>query len=99
MAGLGGQGFGGIRLITADTAITTVPTRVWMIHILSGASAGEVSLRNGGTGDTIHVVETGTANTGRTITYGEQGVLFPAGLALTEDTAPTSTLVVFSTEV
>ena len=98
MAGIG-QGFAGSTLITADTAITTVPTRVWAIHILSGASAGEVSLRNGGTTDTIFVVETGTANTGATITYGEFGVLFPAGLSLTEDTAPTSTLIMFSTEV
>ena len=99
MAGLGGQGFGGSQLITADTVITTVPTRVWMIHILSGVSAGEISLRNGGTTATIFITETGTANTGLTITYGEQGVLFPNGLSLTEDTAPTSTLVVLSTEV
>ena len=97
MAGIG-QGFAGSRLITADTAITTKPTRVWAIHILSGAGAGEVSLRNGGTTDTIFVTETGTADTGATITYGEFGILFPNGLSLTEDTAPTSTLVMFSVE-
>ena len=48
MSGFSGQGFAGTELRTADANVTAgKPTRVWAIHIISGATPGVVSLRNG----------------------------------------------------
>jgi len=90
----------GNQLVLANGVVGTSgnPIRVFSIHILSGASAGVVQFRNGTADtDTIFVQETGLANTGATFNYAG-GVRFPDGCFLDEDTAPTSTLVVFTEE-
>jgi hypothetical protein len=74
-------------------------TRVFAMHIISGTAA-VVALRNGqAVGGTIYLQETGTANTGKTFTYGEFGMLFPAGCFLDLDANTTSALVAYSQEV
>lgn len=90
----------GNQLVTANGVIGTSgnPIRVFHIHILSGASAGVVQLRNG-TSDTdpIYIQETGISSTGADFPY-NAGILFQNGCFLDEDTAPTSTLVVYTEE-
>ena len=91
---------GGTQLLTADGVVGTsgVPIWVYAIHILSGAGGGAVvSLRNGTTAsDTIYVTETGTASTGKTVLFGNGGLLFPAGCFVDVDTNTTSVAVSFS---
>ena len=90
----------GNQLVTENGVVGTSgnPIRVFSIHILSGASAGVVQLRNGTADtDTIYVQETGIANTGATFNYAG-GIRFPAGCFLDEATAPTSTLVNYTEE-
>ena len=94
------QGFAGTRLLTADTNVTAgTPTRVFAIHIISGATAGVVNLRNGTlVTDPIQVQHTGTIDTGATFTFGEFGFLFPDGLFYDEDANVTSTTISLATE-
>lgn len=90
----------GSQLVTADAAVSSAGTavRVFAIHILStGGGAAVVSLRAGSTvGATIWITETGTVSTGKTITYGTQGVLFPNGCFVDVDANTTSVLVTYS---
>ena len=90
----------GTALITADAAVNTasVAVRVFAIHIISGAGGGAiVSLRSGGAvSGTIWVTETGTASTGKTFSYGLQGIWFPSGCFVDVDTNTTSVAVTYS---
>lgn len=83
-------------LLTADGVVGTsgAATRVFFFHIISGGTAAVVSLRNGTTvTSTIYITETGTINTGRTLAYGANGILFPAGCFCDVDVNTTSVLV------
>ena len=97
------QNFVGSQLIlnaAGDSAVGVAgrPTRLFAIHIISGTAA-IVNLRNGAAvGDTVYLKETGTANTGKTITYGEFGMLFPNGLFLDLDANTVSVLFAFAQE-
>jgi len=88
------------QLVTADAAVGTsgASTRIYSIHIISGGGgAAVVSLRNGTSASaTIYVTETGTTSTGKTITFGTYGAVFPAGCFVDVDTNTTSVLVSFS---
>jgi hypothetical protein len=73
-------------------------TRVFALHIISGTAA-VVALRDGQTvSGTIYIQETGTANTGKTFTYGRFGMLFPDGCFLDLDVNTTSALIAYSQE-
>ncbi len=87
-------------LITADGVVNTasVAVRVFAIHILSGGGgAAVVALRTGPVvGGAIWIQETGTTSTGKTFSYGTQGVWFPAGCFVDVDTNTTSVAVTYS---
>lgn len=89
----------GTQLVTADIAIGTASAavRIYAIHILSGGGgAAVVSLRAGAVvGATIWVTETGTVSTGKTITFGTAGILFPSGCFCDVDANTTSVAVVY----
>lgn len=92
-------GIGGSKVMTASGVVHAQgkAVRVFSVHIISGGTAGVVSLKSGGASGDIYLKETGSANTGKTIEYGK-GVRFPDGLYLTEDTAPTSTTISYVVE-
>ena len=79
---------GAISTTGADVAIGNAgkPIRIYALNILSDATAGQLVLRNGIV-DTaaIYIREVGTASTGKTVTYGEQGMLFPNGCFYDQD--------------
>lgn len=63
-----------------------VAVRILTVHLISDGTATVTNLRNGTSASaTIYVTETGTASTGKTINYGTQGMLFPAGCFLDVD--------------
>jgi hypothetical protein len=70
------------------------PIRIKMLHFISDGTAGVTSLKNNGTSGTIHVTETGTINTGKTFFYGEDGLLFPLGCWVANDSHATNYTVV-----
>lgn len=75
------------------------PVRVFTLHILSDGTAGVAILRNGtSTGGTAYVTETGTVSLGKTINYGTQGIMFPAGCFLDIDTHVVGGCVTYSVE-
>lgn len=100
------QGYVGSQLCTtaAGQAVGTAgkPTRVFMAHMISGATAGIIKLHNGTTtSNTIYVQETATVvSSGNTFEYGKEGILFPAGCFYEEvvDGNVTSTLITFEQE-
>ena len=68
-----------------DAAIGSsgIAMRVFTLHIISDGTAGVASLRNGTAAtDTAYVTLTGTISAGKTINFGTQGMLFPAGCFL-----------------
>jgi hypothetical protein len=68
------------QLVTADAQLGSGTVAVYGMHIISGASAGIVTLRNGtSTGGTQIMRETGTADTGYSVNFGGEGVVFPSG--------------------
>lgn len=90
----------GTKLITADGEATTanIPTRVQSIHILSGGGgAAVVSFKNNGSSGTTYLTETGVVSTGKTVYYGQDGVLFPNGCYVDVDANTTSVAVVCRT--
>ena len=86
---------------TADSAIGTSgkPIRLFAVNMLSGATAGELVLRNGtaATSD-IWVREQGAVSTGKTVTYGAHGILFPNGCWYDDDANFTSVTFQYSEE-
>lgn len=86
----------GSALLTADGVVlqSGKPTRLFAIHIISGAGGGGViDLYNGtASTDTLYIKEQGTANGGKNILYGDQGFFFPAGLYCDLDANTTSVL-------
>ena len=87
----------GQQRFTADGELgkTGESKMVLAIHIDSGATAGVVTLRNGtAVTDTIHVRESGNANSGRTISFAP-GFHFPAGCYVDVDANVTSVIVCY----
>jgi len=76
--------------------------RVYSIHLISGGTAGIITLKNGtDTNGTVFIQETApVVSTGNTVTYGDYGVLFPNGCFYQEtvDANVTSTLITFEEE-
>lgn len=71
-----------------DAAIGSsgIAVRIFTVHLISDGTATVTSLRNGTSSSaTIYATETGTVSTGKTINYGTQGMLFPAGCFLDVD--------------
>lgn len=60
--------------------------------MISGASGGTANLHNSSDLTNAWMAFLGTANTGRDVTFGEKGILFPNGLTLIAD-ANVSTVV------
>ncbi len=95
------MGYSGAVSLTADSAVGTSgkPIRLFAVNMLSGATEGQLVLRNGtdATAD-IWVREVGTANTGKTVEYGPHGILFPNGLWYDDDSNFTSVTFQFIEE-
>lgn len=71
--------------------------RVFMLHIISDGTAGVAILRNGtSTAGTAFVTESGTISTGKTINFGTQGMIFPAGCFLDVDSHVTGGVVTYN---
>ena len=100
------QNFVGSQLCTTAAGqavgILGKPVRVFIVHILSGGTAGIIKLYNGSTtSNTLVVQQTCTAvSTGNTFDYGEYGILFPLGCFYEEvsDANVVSTLITFEQE-
>ena len=91
----------GSQVITADSVVgvSGKATRVFAVNIVSDGTAGVVILRNGtSTGGTAYVTENGVVSSGKTVTYGTQGILFPSGCFCDVDSHATSTLVAYTQE-
>ena len=66
---------------------------VYSVTLISGATAGVLSLKNGSTsGGTLYLSGTGTINQGVTFNYSE-GFFFPGGCFAATDSNTTSILV------
>lgn len=75
------------------------PIRVFAVNFLSGGTAGVFILRNGtSASDTVFVTENGVINSGKTVEYGQTGILFPAGCFLDIDANVTAGVVSFAKE-
>lgn len=81
-----GSGTGGSQFATgASGAIGSSgsATRVFSVHFISGANAGVLALYNGtaivGVSNLYCAIQ-GTANTGKTANFGDEGLFFPDGL-------------------
>jgi hypothetical protein len=87
---------------TADSAIgaSGKPIRLFAVNMLSGGTAGELVLRNGtSASDDIWVREKGEVSTGKTVTYGQEGILFPNGCFYDDDSNFTSVTFQFAQEL
>ena len=88
--------------ITSDGAVGTSgkPIRLWAVNMLSAGTAGQLVLRNG-TSDSaaIWIREVGTINTGKTVPYGNQGILFPLGMFYDDDSNFTGVTIQYSEEL
>lgn len=87
----------GFTKVTSDQVVGTTgsPIVVYGMNIISGGGgAGVVILRNGTTvAGTVVIQENGVTGQGKTISYGENGVVFPGGLFCDVDTNVTSVSV------
>lgn len=95
------QNSGSQAFTTSDVVIGTSgkPTRVFSINFVSGGTAGVILLRNGtSTAGTAYIREDGVISSGKTVSYGQTGVLFPAGCFLDVDTNVASGVVSYSQE-
>lgn len=82
-----------------DAAIgaSGVAVRIFTVHLISDGTATVTSLRNGTSASaTAYATETGTASTGKTVNYGTQGILFPAGCFLDVDAHCIGGIVTFN---
>ena len=95
-------GRSGAESHTADSVVGTSgrPIRLYAVNMLSGATAGQLVLRNG-ISDTaaILVREVGVIDTGKTVEYGVEGMLFPNGLFYDDDSNFTGVTFQFSEEL
>lgn len=83
----------------APIGTSGVVTRIFTVHLISDGTATVTSLRNGiAATATAFATETGTASTGKTINYGLQGMLFPAGCFLDVDAHCTGGIVTYTQE-
>lgn len=96
------QNSGSQAIVSGTDAVIGVsgkPTRVFSVNFLSDGTAGVLVLRNGTTAsDTVYVTETGVISTGKTVSYGQTGILFPAGCFLDIDVHVVSGVVSFERE-
>jgi hypothetical protein len=75
------------------------PIRVFSVNFLSDGTAGVLILRNGtSASDTVYVTENGVISSGKTISYGQAGILFPAGCFMDVDSHVTGGVVSFARE-
>lgn len=83
----------GSTLLTGSGAVGVAgkPKVIYGLHVISG-TASVVILKNNGTGGTIYIKQTGTANTGATFVFPE-GFFFPTDCFYTADGNQTSVLV------
>lgn len=96
------QNSGSQAFTTSDVVIGTSgkPTRVFAMNFVSGGTAGVILLRNGTSASgTVFVREDGVISSGKTINYGQTGILFPAGCFLDLDTNVASGVVSYSQEM
>lgn len=94
---------GGSQAIVSGTdaqiGSATKPIRVFAVNFLSDGTAGVLILRNGtSTAGTAFVTENGVVSSGKTVTYGQTGVYFPAGCFMDIDSHCTGGVVVFAQE-
>lgn len=84
----------GSAYLTASGAVGVAgkPKMIYGVHIISGGTAGVLSLKNNGTGGTLYLAGTGTINQGVTFNYSE-GFFFPTDCYCTVDGNTTSVLV------
>lgn len=68
------------------------PITVYAIHVISTSTAAVVVLKDGGTGGTAYIQETGTTSKGQTFNYSE-GFYFPDGCFYTADANQVSVLI------
>lgn len=81
----------------AAVGVSGQPTRVFTLHVISDGTAGVAILRNGtSSSGTAYVTETGTISTGKTVNFGTQGMLFPAGCFLDVDSHCVGGIVTFA---
>lgn len=91
-----------INVATTDQAVGTSgkPTRVFQITVLSDGTAGVSLLRNGtSTSGTIYVNPTNVVNKSATVSFGEEGILFPGGCFADVDAHCIATLITYRQEV
>lgn len=75
------------------------PIRVFSLNFLSGGTAGVLILRNGtSASDTVFVTENGVISSGKTVEYGQTGILFPAGCFMDVDANVAGGVVSFARE-
>lgn len=77
---------------TTTVGKASAPTRLYSFHVISGATAGTVNLHSSTNLTTPWMAFLGTINTGRNVTFGEKGILFPAGLTVINDANVTTVL-------
>lgn len=75
------------------------PTRVFCINFTSDGTAGVFILRNGTSASgTAFVTENGVISSGKTVAYGQTGIMFPAGCFMDIDAHCTGGVVSFAKE-
>jgi hypothetical protein len=93
------QNAGTQAFTTSDGPVGTsgIAVRIFTLHIISGGTASVVSLRNGtSTAGVAFITETGSISTGKTINFGTQGLLFPAGCFVDVDANTTNVTVTWN---
>lgn len=87
----------GTQILSASGAIGVAnkPCRIFAIHIVCGTAA-IAHVHSGGSSGTACIKETGTANTGKTITYGNQGMHFPVGAYCSFETNVSRVVVTYN---
>ena len=96
------SGMSGAISVTSDQVVGTSgrPIRVFALNMLSGGTAGELVLRNGTSASgAIWVREKGVVSTGKTVEYGQQGILFPAGCFYDDDSNFTGVTIQYAEEL
>ena len=91
----------GSDILTGDGSVGTSgePVRVFCTSHLSGATAGDLVLRNGtSASDTAYVTVAGAINDTVITEYGANGLLFPNGCWFDKDTNVTHVVVEFRVE-